>query len=526
MVSMQAQAAIAAGFDFGFHYFRGKTFSPFSMVMWYIPIVLTILTLNLLYMIFLYPKYFSPYKDLPAVPNPHWFWGNYQDYMDHKYDQAARMDKAYPGRIFSRFYGPLGQDVLIAHSVEAHIQILQTFVYKFVKPLNVSRGFINIIGNGLFFAEGNEHKYQRRIISPAFTYGHVRTLVPIFVEKIKMTVKIYDAETAAGTAVIKQLPLFSRLTLDAIGEASFGVNLHAIDNEDNELVKAYTTLSTPLDDPFHFFATGFIPGWKYVPTKGNKRMASAKAQFKKSCTSVLMQRVNDVYEKKVEGKDRDILSILLKDTTHKWEVNDIENQMMTFLLAGHETTAGATAWATYLLAVRPEMQQRLRDEVRTAFPGGIDEIVNAEQIEALPYLNNVARECFRFNPPVPITVREAIEDVYIEGVLVKKGTTVQISIALLNKSKQLWGPDAEEFNPDRWNASTLPAYGYSTFIHGARSCLGRRLAETEFKCILAAFVGRFQFDCISPDYEPMADFVVTAKPIDGMPLKITRIDGW
>lgn len=199
-----------------------------------------------------------------------------------------------------------------------------------MKPVSVSRGFKAVIGNGIFFSEGEDHKFQRRLLNPSFAPAHIKTLVPTFMSKIKMMIEIYDQKTANGPAVFTQVPLLSRLALDAIGETSFGVNLHAIDTEDNELVRAYHRLSAPIEeDPMFFYLNSFVPGWRHMPTASNKRMDASKAIFKNACREVLLNRVNDVYERKVEGKDRDLLSILLKDEQHKWTVEEIENQLMT-----------------------------------------------------------------------------------------------------------------------------------------------------------------------------------------------------
>ncbi|KAK9245889.1 cytochrome P450 [Lipomyces tetrasporus] len=527
MVAISTQLLMAASLDVALHYLCQKSMSSFSLLLWFLPIMPAVAILCVIYGVLVYPKYVSPYKDMIALPNKHWLWGTYAEYGEHNYEQAEYMEKLYPGQAFTRFHGPLGSDYIMAQSVEAHLQVLQTHAYKFVKPTFVSRGMKAIIGNGLFFAEFEDHKVQRRIITPAFTHSHVKSFVPAFMNKIRMVYNIFDDYTKDGPAVFKQVPIFLRLTLDAIGEATFGVNMHAIDDENNELLSAYHRLSTPSDDPFFFLCNGFIPGFRYLPLASNRRMRQAKKVFRENCRAVLMQKVNKVSEMKVEGKDRDILSILLRDSEHNWTIDEIENQIMTFLLAGHETTTGALTWTLWALAKHPEVQEKLRQEVRAAFPGGIDDMNSADAVESLKYLNNVLREGLRVHPPLPIAVREAAENIAIENTFIKKGTVVQISIALLNKSPKLWGPDAEEFKPERWDTHPAEhAYGFSTFLQGARACIGRRLAEVELKCILAAFVAKYKFEMTSPDQTVMTDFVVTAKPLDGLPLKVTRLEGW
>ncbi|KAK7206340.1 cytochrome P450 [Myxozyma melibiosi] len=525
MPSVSSLAIITGAVDIAYHVAFGLSLTPKGLILRYLMLFAVALILKLFYQIFLFRRYGSPFRDLPAVPNPHWLWGTFIEYQDHRYDQGLRMSREYPGLPFSRFYGPFGTDQLLPGTIEAHRQILQTKCYKFKKPTTVSRGFKQFIGDGLFFSEGDQHKMQRRLLNPGFAPTYIKTLVPAFMTHMRKLTANYDEKTAAGPAIFPQLHLLSRFTLDVIGQVSFGVNLHALDDETNELVQAYTTLSTPIDDPAFFFLNSLIPGFKYLPTRQNKRMAEAKKVFKKAIRGVISQRIEDAYERKIEGKERDSLRLLLLDTEHRWTVDEIENQLMTLLLAGHETTGGALSWALLNLARNQDVQDRLRAEVQAAFPGGMDDISDETQLESLKFLNNVLRETLRINPPVPVTVREAEEDIEIEGQLIPKGTTVNICIDALNKLPEIWGADSDAFNPDRWDtdAAQNSAYGLATFIHGARACLGRRLAELEMKCTLATLVGRYKFEeAVENQVVPM-DFVITLKPSDGLPLKVTRL---
>ncbi|KAK9350003.1 cytochrome P450 [Lipomyces doorenjongii] len=527
MVALYTQFLIATGVDIGLHYSYHMPMTMKSIVVCLLAIAPIVTVLCVLYGALIYPRYFSPYKDMVALPKVHWLWGTFAEYAQGKFDQAEYMEKHYPGHAFTRFHGPLGSDHIMAQSVEAHIQILQVHAYKFVKPWFVSRRMKPIIGNGLFFAELEDHKVQRRIMTPAFTYGHVRSFVPIFMEKIRLACTIFDLYTKDGPAVFNQNPIFARLTLDAMSEATFGVNMHALDDENNELVSAYRKISTTADESILVTCSGFIPGFKYLPLPRNIEINQAQTVFREACRAVLLRNTDVLSDKQVVGKDRDILSILLRDSKHNWTIDEIENQIKTLLLAGHETTSSAVTWTLWALVQYPDIQEKLREEIRSAFPGGIDDISSAEAIESLQYLTNVVRESLRFYAPAPITVREASEDVTIENTLIKKGTTVQISIALLNKSHALWGPDAEQFIPDRWSTqSANHAFGFSTFLHGARACLGRKFAELELKCIVAVFVAKYKFERADPDQTVVMDFVLTAKPLGGLPLKVTKLDGW
>ncbi|KAK9478075.1 cytochrome P450 [Lipomyces japonicus] len=483
-----------------------------------------------IYCVIIYPRFISRYRHLPQPPNPHWLFGSFADYGKHYYDHGVQFHKQYPDIPFANFRGPFGKDYLTALSPEAHLAILQTHVYKFPKPA-ISQAFKVIIGNGLVFAEGDEHRQQKKALLPAFAYSHIKSFVPIFMNKCKLVMQQFDDTVKSGSQVFAILPYLSRLTLDAIGEASFGVNFNSINDGSSELLKSYEKMSNPTSNFLLFNLFALVPGWRYVPLKYNNEIRHAQGIFRENCRKVLEEKQEALLEQKQrnsqsELKDRNILSILL-NSGNNWALDEVENQIMTFLFAGHETTAGAVTWALFTMAQNQDIQERLRTEIRENFPGGVDAIQTAEAIESAKYLNNVVRECLRLNPPVLLTTREAAEDVTIEGLEIKKGTVIQISIKAMNTSTKFWGQDANDFNPDRWNGRQAEsAYANLTFIQGTRSCIGKRFAEIEFKCILAALVGRYRFEEATKNQNPEKEFVITIKPLDGLPLKVTKIDGW
>lgn len=232
--------------------------------------------------------------------------------------------------------------------------------------------------------------------------------------------------------------------------------------------------------------------------------------------------------------------------------------MMTFLAAGHETTASALTWAVYLLAKHPEMQRRLRDEVHASqlpspveAPTSANCSVTAGLIDQMPYLDAFCRETLRLFPPVALTIRTAIKDTDICGHLIPKGTTLILPPWAVNTSRKLWGPDAQDFNPERWttmrtatgandaeddeNSNNINNVGGKrgvqkgnnfamlTFLHGPRSCIGQSFAMGELKCLLAAWVGAFETVLADEGFVPVVRGQMTAKPKDGVHV---RLRGW
>lgn len=175
---------------------------------------------------------------------------------------------------------------------------------------------------------------------------------------------------------------------------------------------------------------------------------------------------------------------------------ELKNQLMTFMAAGHETTASSLTWCLYALARNPDMQTRLRNEIRAGIPSLDSPITTPETIDSIRYLRNFCNEVTRFYPPVPITLREADVDTTICDQFIPKGTTIIVCPSAINKSKEFWGEDADVFNPDRWDkeggaGGATTNFAMLTFLAGPRSCIGQKFAVEEFRCMVAALVGMF-----------------------------------
>jgi len=219
--------------------------------------------------------------------------------------------------------------------------------------------------------------------------------------------------------------------------------------------------------------------------------------------------------------------------------------MMTFLLAGHETTASSMTWASYLLAKHPDVQTRLRNEIHEKLPpigeGEDGPTVSSLDIDHMPYLNAVCNEVLRYFAPVPLLMRDAARDTTIQGEFIPKGTRVIISPWAINKSESMWGSDALQFDPERWMAKSSDdkkaasggassAYAFMTFLHGPKGCIGREFAKAEFACLLAAWVSRFTFELHNKEEmdEDKLEIkgAITARPANGMYIKMGVVEGW
>ncbi|EJD37741.1 cytochrome P450 [Auricularia subglabra TFB-10046 SS5] len=434
------------------------------------------------------------------------------------------------GETFS-IRGMLGKYQLITTDTRANTHILFAS-HVFQKPAGQRRGIVRFLGEGVLFTEGEQHRDQRRILNPAFGFSHVRDMTDIFLDKSLQLREILTNKCidAGGTARINALDWLSKATLDAIGKAGFDYEFGTLNENGvtNELAEAFEGVlrkdTTPwqqvrflLNNQFPLIRA-IAPGARARASDYSKKkmdeIGMRIVQEKKA--AILAEMGSGRIEKKAVG-GKDLISLLLQanlaadlEPSQRLSDEEVLAQIPTFLVAGHETTSNSTTWAMYSLARYPEMQKKLRDELQQV---GTDR-PTLDMLNALPYLDQVSRETLRLHTVVTQVTREAVEDDVIplgapirdrngnliSNIKVRKGDQVQVPIYLVNRSKAIWGPDADEFRPERWDnvpaeASTIPGItpNLMSFIGGPRSCIGHRFAVAEMKALLFHIVRGFEF---------------------------------
>lgn len=413
-----------------------------------------------------------------------------------------------------------------------------------------------LLGIGVLLAEGEEHKIQRKNLMPAFAFRHVKDLYPVFWGKTREVVQAMtkavladaskqtnspDPENAHNTSVLEVGNWASRVTLDIIGLAGLGHDFGAIENEESELNQTYRQVFQPNKQQQVMALLGqIIPPWFLgaLPIKHNDNINGASQYIRSVCRDLIGEKKQKLAEKK--QADHDILAVALESGGFSDE--ELVDQLMTFLAAGHETTAASMTWAIYMLSKSPEIQDRLRREIREHLPSIDSDIdITSLDIDHMPYLNAVCNEVLRYYAPVPLTVRETAQETDIMGHRIPKGVRVILAPWATNFDESLWGPDAHQFNPDRWmptgsddkkaaSGGAASNYAFLTFLHGPRSCIGQSFAKAEFACILAGWIGRFAFELKNKEEEDEKKITikggVTARPAKGMYVHATVVDGW
>ncbi|RDW72924.1 hypothetical protein BP6252_06831 [Coleophoma cylindrospora] len=435
-----------------------------------------------------------------------------------------------------RYSGILGAERILVTDPRGVRDILQLQPYSFVKPGPIRKIIRSILGDGLVVAEGSMHKVsQRKVLQPAFKFAHIKDLYPTFWSKSVEFVDSLSKQVASSgqeAITLDIIPALGRPTLDIIGLAGFGLDFNSVADPSNDLTSNYLHgFSASKSAQLRRMLSLLLPGWflDILPLKRNKELNAAVKAVRQASERVIQQRKADLQRtsgEKPTAQFPDILGVTMQSGVI--DTADLINQSMTFLGAGQETTTSALGWAIYQISLSPEVQSRLREEIRANLPDpSIGTSITAEAIDKLPYLAAVCSETLRLFPPVHMIQRNLTHDLTVCNTAAPKGTSFRISIWALNRSPTLWASDPLVFNPERWlndaRGGATDLYSFLSFSHGPRSCIGERFARAEMATVLAALVGRFHFSFVgsgvdvNPDPDMLdCEFGVTTKINGGL----------
>ncbi len=367
------------------------------------------------------------------------------------------------------------------------------------------------LGEGLLTSEGEHWKFQRRAASPAFRIDALRALVPAFSSSAAATVERIKAMPAGQP--VDMMQEMQHATLDVIVETILGgadPNF-SYDRMAHVIATYMETMGKP--DMLDMFGA---PPWVWRPWGGEGRRAA---------DGLKATAVNAIQRRRDSGTAQaDLLGLLLAardPETHRGLSDDeLRDNVVTFIGAGHETTALTLAFSLYLIANSPETQERLLREVRDVCG---DRPIDAAMVDELPFHEQVLKEAMRLYPPVSIIDRMASEDIDLGDVQVKKGDFALNLIYVMHRHKTLW-EHPERFDPDRFAPERLKAmhrFQFMPFGAGPRICIGMKFAYMEAIAILATLVRDLRF-LPNAAHKVEPNIRITLRPEGGMPLFAER----
>ncbi|MDG3039723.1 cytochrome P450 [Roseicyclus marinus] len=366
------------------------------------------------------------------------------------------------------------------------------------------------LGESLFVAEGDHWRWQRRAAAPAFAARNIDALTPAMTR-------------AAEAAAARIAPAVGRRAINAVDEmvgATFDViaDVTLSDRGGIDRAEVGAALDAYIDSAARISLLDVLglPGW--VPRPARQAAVRELSHLRSGMEAAIARRACDGPRPVPDLMDL-LLAATDPETGRRMTTDELRENLLTFIVAGHETTALTLAWALYLCAFDPEVQARARTEAQTVLG---DRAAGAADVAQLPYVRQVIEEALRLYPPGGFLSRTAQAPDRLAGAEICIGDTVMIPVYGLHRHRNLWDePDA--FRPDRWaDRATIDRYQYLPFGDGPRICIGARFAMQEAVIILATLLARFRFRAV-PGRAPRPVMILTLRPEGGVWLEVEAV---
>ncbi|TNH27990.1 cytochrome P450 [Micromonospora orduensis] len=374
------------------------------------------------------------------------------------------------------------------------------------KGLGLAEARRRILGDGLLTSEGETWRGQRRVISPAFRRERIAGFTGVVAEAGAQLTQRLEARSGNVVDVAEEM---TALTMDVLGRTLLDVDLSPL----SFLGSAFE--ATQEQAMFEMVTLGAVPLW--LPLPRHRRFRAAKRQIEDAVRTLVASR-----ERGTGTDGSDLMSVLLRvaereqDTDARWR--GLRDQIITMLLAGHETTASTLSWAWYLLSRHPEAAERLRAEAVAVLGDRTPEYAD---LTRLPYTTMVIQETMRLYPAVWGLPRVALAADEIGGYPVPAGADIMISPYTLHRHRDFWD-EPDQFRPERF-ASDAPAvahrYAYIPFGAGPRVCVGSHLGMLEATIIAAMVARRFRFEFAGPT-DPVPEAMLSLRIRGGLPVRV------
>ena len=438
----------------------------------------------------------------PPGPEPHFLIGNFP---------LGRPDPLAVFTGWAREFGDIFYyragwiHVYFLNSPELIESVLVTNQQNFRKDrvIQNSRWFL---GQGLLTSEGGEWLRQRRLSQPAFH----RERLALYARIINACAEeMLDSWKDGENRDVHQEMM--QLTLRVVAKVLFSVD---VKNESKEVAAALNLLMKHSSG-----ARMLLPPWvRYLPLPFLIRVRRAVRQLDEVVYRIIRER------RRSENDNGDLLSMLMSardEDGSRMTDRQLRDEVMTFLLAGHETTALSLSWAWFLLSENPEAENKLHHELARVLDG---KNPSFEDLSRLCYTEAVVKESVRLYPPAWSLARTAAEDFEIGGYLVPAGSNVVMSQWIMHRDPRFF-PSPEQFDPGRWfeeHTQRLPRFAYFPFGGGPRYCVGASFAMMEATLLLAAIAQRFRLRMV-PGHKVVPVPSITLRPKYGIKMSLHQI---
>ncbi|MEU9376790.1 cytochrome P450 [Streptomyces sp. NPDC048255] len=402
----------------------------------------------------------------------------------HEHGDVVRISAGPPG---------LRAELFCVFSAEGAQQVLASESANFRKDNPFYQEVRDSFGNGLLTSQDEDYLRQRRLVQPLFTRRRVDGYADAVATETRSTI---DAWRDAPDGVIDVSEAMMHLALRAVARILFGTDVEAtVDVVD----RSFPVITD------YVLRRGYSPAniprsW---PTPANKRAAAAMEELYAVCDRIIAERRGAAAgpDGTRDGAGEDLLTLLAAARSSddgEFDAAELRDQVLIFLLAGHETTATSLAFSLHLLARHPEQQDRAREEISRVLG---DRTPEAADLDRLPYLTQVLKEAMRLYPAAPVIGRRAVAATRVGEHTVPAGADVILAPWVTHRHERYW-PDPDRFDPDRFTPEAeaqRPRYAWFPFGGGPRACIGQHFSMLESVIALAMILRAYEFEAVDTD---------------------------
>ena len=431
--------------------------------------------------------------------------------MTFRFTQAQLL--VAPGGIFRTWFGPLphvliSSPEMIEPVISSNDVLKKGIPYKFM---------MEVLGQGLLTSSGDKWRQHRKLLTPAFHFRVLEQFLPIINKCGKiLTDKLEDmAKQNDGVVTDFHEPVLN-CALDVICETAMGISVNAQLEPESDYVKAVKRFSQIFMER-SWSPIGFIQ-YLYFQTSAGREWMKLLSTVKEFTGSVIKLRKEQVAQKvraESEGQGHEdpddpdkrrepFMDILIRENMinpAEFTDQDVQDEVETFMAAGHDTTGWATVWTTYLLGRYPEVQERLHCEIDNYFDieGDCEREITLEGLKNdFPYCEAVVKESMRLFPPGAINTRTTESPTQIGSYSVPAGVQLVFCIAAIHRNPRHW-PDPQKFDPERFlHHQKRHPFAFLPFSAGPRNCIGQKFALLELKATLVKIFRKFRITSLDP----------------------------
>ncbi len=400
-----------------------------------------------------------------------------------------------------------GQPIYLVQDPELLERVFVSDRDKYMKDVMIRR-LTGVFGNGILVSDGDTWKKSRRLMAPAF---HRRAIESYADSMVRATERSVERLREQPLCAINREMM--RLALDIALESLFGSELG---NRAEVIGEALDEVLVYVDHQLH----SLVPVPRWLPHRARSRYDRANARIRSIVEEIIAER------HAADEQRSDLLGMLLAARDEDGSAMDdrqVADEVVTLLLAGHETTALWMTWTLYELGQHPAVQSIARQEVRSVLG---DRAPTVADLPELSYMTNVLEESLRLRPPAAITGREAAVDTELGGERIGAGAQIITSMYAMHRDPRFFD-HPHVFDPTRWTPElrkSLPRFAFFPFGGGNRRCIGEAFARLEARILLAVLLQNFEF-VATADAPPVPHVSITMRPRDDLFMRVREVNG-